>query len=59
MKKNEYKVEVYTYDSGVPFDTGYFTNLKKARSWACGRGGAWITVKIYRNGKPFMVYATR
>lgn len=60
MKKNTYKVEVFRYnDEFVPFDSGEFTNLKEARHWACGRGGDPITVKIFKNGKPFMVYATR
>lgn len=60
MKKNVYKVEVFNNKAGhVPFDSGEFTNLRKARHWACGRGNEWITVVIRKNGKPFMVYGTK
>lgn len=36
-------------DSGVVFDTGTFTNLKRAKNWAGGRGGSYFAA-IHKNG---------
>ena len=57
--KNTYNVFLMN-DQGAIFDDGEFTNLKKARKWAAGRGGNY-DVRIYKNGSEeiFLVYTPR
>ena len=62
--KNTYTVSL-TNHQGATFDSGEFTSIKEARSWAAGRGqtyefGQWhnYTVDIRKNGEPHMEYKT-
>ena len=46
--KNIYTVRLINVE-GCIFDNGIFTSLKKARSWASGRGQSYYTVEISKN----------
>ena len=59
--KNEYYIEVANYNGDFK-DHATFTNLKAGKHWAACKAKAekeCLTVKIWKNGKPFNVYATK
>lgn len=41
--KNQYLVTLYNKDK-CAFDHSQFTNLKKAKKWACGRGITYVDI---------------
>lgn len=62
--KNNYIVKLINHQ-GCIFDNGEFTNLRKARKWASGRGETFefgkfhkYTVHIIKNRKYYKDYKT-
>ena len=51
MKRNVYYVSLVN-EQGCYFDNETFTNLKKAKEWAAGRGGIY-RADIYMNGSEY------
>lgn len=57
-EQNIYNVSLIN-NQGCYFDNGKFTSLRKAKSWACGRGSQKFTVCITKNDEAFLEYRTK